>query len=119
MDKKGQVQQGVFQLLYLAIGILVVGIVVAYGATYLQSEQTDILNDVKAASCGLNASGGTAGAIQFTKCPAEYNATVQSLNAMQDVGEGQSTITTVGILAVVIALLLGVVALFGFMRGRE
>jgi ABC-type proline/glycine betaine transport system permease subunit len=95
-NKKGQVQNGIYQLIFLAIGLVVVGVVVAFGAKFISDQQADLT------------AGTTA-----------YNATVESLGAMQDVAEGQGTITTVGILAVVIGLLLGVVALFGFMRGQE
>ena len=94
MNKKAQsINNGIYQLIFLAIGLVVVGVVVSFGAKFIADQQADL------------SSGTTA-----------YNATVQSLDAMQDVAEGQGTVTTVGILAVVVGLLLGVVALFGFMR---
>lgn len=95
-NKKGQVQSAIYQLIFLAIGLVVVGVIVAFGANFISDQQAT-----------------------FTVDSTAYNATQDSLNAMQDVGEGQGTVTTVGILAVVIGLLLGVVALFGYMRGRE
>jgi hypothetical protein len=118
-NKRGQVQGAVYQLIFLAIGLVVVGTIVSFGANYMQDTQTDILNDVRAASCGQNSSGGSGGTILYTACPASYNSTISTLEAMKDTAEGQGTVTTVGILAVVIGLLLGVVALFGFLRGRE
>lgn len=96
MNKKAQVQGAIYQLIFLAIGLVVTGVIVAFGANFIEDQQGDLTTS------------GTA-----------YNATVESLNAMQDVGEGQGTVTTVAILAVVIGLLLGVVALFGFLRGKE
>lgn len=95
-NKKGQIQGAIYQLIFLAIGLVVVGVVVAFGADFVSDQQAG-----------------------FTADSTAYNATQESLNAMSDVGEGQGTVTTVGILAVVIGLLLGVVALFGFLRGRE
>ena len=96
MNKKAQVQNGIYQLIFLAIGLVVVGVVVSFGAGFMADQQAD----------------------QVTNSIA-YNATQASLEAMQDVGEGQGTVTTVGILAVVVGLLLGVVALFGFLRGSN
>ena len=119
MNKKAQVQDGINQLVFLAIGILVVGFIVGFGATFLADEQANVASELNRANCARNATAGTGGTIGYSNCTTEYNATQRSLEAMQDVGEGQGTVTTVGILAIVIALLLGVVALFGFMRGNQ
>lgn len=107
-NKKGQIQSGINQLIFLAVGLVVVGVIVAFGSSFVyDNQQTFVPN-----TAGCNATARTS-------CGFAYNVSETSLSAMGDVSEGQGTVTTVGILAVVIGLLLGVVALFGFMRGRE
>ena len=95
-NKKGQVQGAIYQLIFLAIGLVVVGTITVFGANFIDQNDNS-----------------------FTAGSYAANASQQSLSALNDVAEGQGTVTTVGILAVVIGLLLGVVALFGFMRGRN
>lgn len=118
-SKKGQIQGAVWQLIILAVGIIVIGVIVGFSADFMTDTQSDYAAKNLGVNCGQNSSGGTGAGLNYEACGYAYNATERNLNAMTDVGEGQGTVTTVGILAVVIGLLIGVVALFGFMRGRE
>jgi len=137
MNKKGQtVNAAIFTLIFLAIGLVVTGVVLSFGANFVQDEQVDFcdgtLDDNSCYACTnasfqVNTSGtncfstlnNNLTGTRYQLLSTSWNATAESLGAMTDVAEGQGTVTTVAILAIVVGLLLGVVALFGFMRGRE
>ena len=97
-------------LLPLGITLVVVGIALAFGLQVLG----DIKGDMDGGTaCGTNASGGSAGTILYTQCPAEYNATQDAVIGVSNFTSKLPLIATIIVAVVVIGL---VVNFFGKAR---
>jgi len=95
MNKKGQNLTGILgSLLGISITLVVVGLVVAYGA--------QITGDVKG---------------DMTVNSAEYNATASSLEGIGNLADKQPTLATIAVAVVIILLLIA--GFGGFMATRQ
>lgn len=98
INKKGQIgmaiREGGSAFVYLGIFIVLISLVLGFGAKLVENQQADQTADGYA-----------------------YNISEQSLQAMEDVGNEQSTFSSVGVIGVVIAILLAVFGGFLFSRG--
>lgn len=97
-NKKGQVggiQAGFYALMFMAVAIIVVVIINAFGADFVTDQQSD-----------------------FTANGAAYNITVGGLTSLQTLSDGTEDVTDVGIITIVLALLVALVGLFGWYKMR-
>jgi len=93
-DKKGQVggiQMGFYALMFMAVAIVVVVIINAFGADFVQGQQDDFTADTKA-----------------------YNITDQGLDSLETLSEGTDDVTDVGIITIVLGLLVALIGIFGW-----
>ncbi len=97
MNKKGSiltaVTEGGSAFVYLGIFIVLISLVLGLGADLVTDQRTD-----------------------QTAASHAYNISTESLDAMADVGEEQTTFSSVGIIGVVIGILLAVFG--GFLARR-
>ena len=92
----------------VALTLVVAGILIAFGLQIL-GDLRDSDSDVGVtASCGLNSSGGSSGTIAYTACGADYNATVDAVEAVGKLGTKIPLIATIVIAVIVIGLLVGI-----------
>lgn len=94
--KKGQIQSALYALLVLGLFLVVVGYILAFGSDFIQQRQAT-----------------------YTSGSYAFNASAQTLSAMTTVAQGQGTVSTVGILVIVVGLLVGVIAALGFAGQRR
>lgn len=104
---------GVTALISLAIVIVVVGLVAAFGADITSDIQDDYTG---VTSCGLNASGGTGGTIVYTGCGFAYNNTEDALVGISETTERLDTVAVVVVAGIIITILVGA---FAFVLSRR
>lgn len=109
MNKKGQMSNAISNLLTLGLGIMVLGIALAYGLSINQDIQDGFVH-TDVANCGTNSTGGSEGTINYNNCGYAYNSTVDSTEAIANVTSKAPTISKVGVAVVIIGL---IVAGFG------
>jgi len=90
-------------ILPIALTFVVTGIAVAYGLQVLGDVQDDTMESV--ANCGLNSTGGTGGTISYTNCGNDYNATVDSIDAVSKFPEKLGLLATIVIASIVLFIL--------------
>lgn len=93
-NKKGQlggIQAGFYALMFMAVAIVVVVIINAFGADFVTAQQAD-----------------------FTASGAAYNVTVQGLNSLDTLASGTGDVTDVGIITIVLGLLVALIGVFGW-----
>ena len=93
-------------LLPIAITVVVVALVVAYGLQILSETQSDMATENTGTACGTNSTGGSAGTILYTNCGSAYNATGDGLEAVAKISTKLGTIVTVVLAVVVIGVLI-------------
>jgi len=103
--KKTQSTFEINDLLPIGLTFVVVGIGIAYGLNVMGDMKTDFIAENKAASCGLNSTGGTGGTIQYNLCGAEYNATEDAIAGVAKIPSKLPLIATVVVAALVIGIL--------------
>ena len=87
----------------LAIAFVFVAIVIGIGADVLSNIQAGQVTG--AANCGANSTGGSGGAIRYTACGYDFNATQSGLESTDELGSWLPTIALVIAAAVVIGVL--------------
>jgi predicted negative regulator of RcsB-dependent stress response len=93
-NKKGQlggIQAGFFALMFMAVAIVVVVIINAFGADFVTTQQAD-----------------------FTAASSAYNVTVSGLQSLETLSEGTGDVTDVGIITIVLGLLVALIGVFGW-----
>ena len=112
MNKKGQginsLTNGFFALMFMAVAIVVVVVINTFGADFVTDQQSAYVTG--AAGCNST---------DVSSCGAAYNISVAGLDAQLALGEGTEDVTDVGIITIVLALLIGLVTLFGVMGFRR
>ena len=93
-------------LLPIAITIVLVALVVAYGLQIMGETRTDIATENAGTACGTNSTGGTAGTILYSSCGEAYNATTEGIEATAKITTKLGTIVTVVLAVVVIGVLI-------------
>jgi hypothetical protein len=92
--KKGQVggiQAGFYALMFMAVALVVVVIINAFGADFVQDQQDD-----------------------FTANTAAHNITASGLTSLQTLSDGTEDVTDVGIITIVLGLLVALIGIFGW-----
>lgn len=89
----------------VALGLVVAGILVAFGLQILGDMQTDMVTQTT--GCGLNSTGGTAGTLLYTGCGADYNATGDTIEGVSGLSSKIPLIATIVVAVLVIGLLVG------------
>lgn len=93
-NKKGQVggiQAGFYALMFMAVAIVVVVIINAFGADFVTDQQAD-----------------------FTTGGSAYNITATGLDSLETLAEGTDDVTDVGIITIVLGLLVALIGIFGW-----
>lgn len=89
-------------LLPIAMTLVVLGVGVAYGINVLADIRDDFVTNT--ASCGLNSTGGTTNPT-YTACGADYNASVNAIDGVDNIPNKLPLIATVVIAAIIIGIL--------------
>jgi len=95
MNKKGQVggiMNAFYALMFMAVAIVVVIIIQAFGADFVTSQQANFVANTSA-----------------------YNITAVGLTSISDLSSGTGDVTNVGIITIVLALLVSLIGIFGYM----
>lgn len=134
-SKKGQlggIQNGFLALMFMAVAIIVVVVIAAFGSDYTDSQRVDFctgtrisFDDDSCWSCSAdfptynttgndcnNATGGSEARSVYST-PA-YNVTVQGLENYNTLATGTSDVTDVGIITIVLGLLVALIGVFGY-----
>ena len=93
-NKKGQlggIQAGFFALMFMAVAIVVVVIINAFGADFVTTQQAD-----------------------FASTTIAYNVTADGLASLETLSEGTGDVTDVGIITIVLGLLVALIGVFGW-----
>lgn len=93
-----------------AVGLIVFIVVLVFGTIIVSEMQSDRLAEYQAqglVNCGTNSTGGSAGTISYSGCPADYNITVEGNAGIFDM----SSYTGLVVLAIVFVIILGLVFL--------
>ena len=91
----GAVQGGFYALMFMAVAVIVVTILNAFGAKFVADKQAD-----------------------FTTGSARYNITVSGLNAQKTLADSTGDVSDVGGISIILTLLVGVIGVFGYNRAR-
>lgn len=83
---------GFYALMFMAVAIVVVIIINAFGADFVTNQQDNFVENTTA-----------------------YNITATGLTSMDSLAEGTGDVTDVGIITIVLALLVSLIGIFGYM----
>ena len=87
----------------MALQIVILGIIVAIGATVLVGMRDNYVTG--ATGCGVNSTGGSGGTILYNLCGADYNTSDAAATGLGEYGNWFSIIIIVSIAAVILALI--------------
>lgn len=104
--KKGQlggIQAGFFALMFMAVAIVVVVVINAFGGDFVEGQQAEFVTD----TAGCNST-------DVSSCGLGYNITGAGLVSLQTLADGTDDVTDVGIITIVLGLLVALIGIFGW-----